>query len=136
MFMKIESGVQKNGIDFLIFTRLMPFFPYNIQNYAYGLTSISFLKFTFISMLSMIPGTFLFAFLAGEFVNNGIDWIFVIEVSGGALILFGIVQFIKYIAKKRHVEIDDEEEDEEEELGRAKLHEERKKHIKKDDHHS
>lgn len=110
LFLKIESGVQKNGIDFLIFTRLMPFSPYNIQNYAYGLTSISFTKFTLISMVSMIPGTFLFAFLAGQFVNNGIDWIFIAELCGGALILFGIWQLIKYIARKRHVEIEDDDE--------------------------
>lgn len=42
-FQAIEKGIARNGIDFLILTRLIPLFPYNIQNYAYGLTTIAFL---------------------------------------------------------------------------------------------
>ncbi len=52
-FQAIEKGIARNGIDFLILTRLIPLFPYNIQNYAplfpyniqnyaYGLTTIAF----------------------------------------------------------------------------------------------
>lgn len=37
-FRAIDKGIARNGIDFLILTRLIPLFPYNIQNYAYGLT--------------------------------------------------------------------------------------------------
>lgn len=37
-FQAIDKGIARNGIDFLILTRLIPLFPYNIQNYAYGLT--------------------------------------------------------------------------------------------------
>ena len=41
-FQAIERGIAHSGIDFLILTRLIPLFPYNIQNYAYGLTSMPF----------------------------------------------------------------------------------------------
>ncbi len=45
-FQAIEKGIARNGIDFLILTRLIPLFPYNIQNYAYGLTTIAFWPYT------------------------------------------------------------------------------------------
>ncbi|STI75604.1 inner membrane protein [Escherichia coli] len=50
-FQAIEKGIARNGIDFLILTRLIPLFPYNIQNYAYGLTTITFWPYTLISAL-------------------------------------------------------------------------------------
>ena len=34
------NGFKENGSSFLILTRLVPIFPFNLQNYAYGLTSI------------------------------------------------------------------------------------------------
>ena len=42
VFQAIERGIARSGCDFLILTRLVPLFPYNIQNYAYGLTAIRF----------------------------------------------------------------------------------------------
>ncbi len=58
IFQKIEKGVEKNGKDFLILTRLVPVFPYNLQNYAYGVTSINLITFTVISLFTMAPGAF------------------------------------------------------------------------------
>lgn len=55
-FQAIEKGIARNGIDFLILTRLIPLFPYNIQNYAYGLTTIAFWPYTLISALTTLPG--------------------------------------------------------------------------------
>lgn len=46
VFQAIERGIARSGCDFLILTRLVPLFPYNIQNYAYGLTAIRFWPFT------------------------------------------------------------------------------------------
>lgn len=52
IFQAIEKGIARSGTDFLILTRLIPLFPYNVQNYAYGLTAIPFWTFTFISALT------------------------------------------------------------------------------------
>lgn len=46
VFQAIERGIARSGCDFLILTRTVPLFPYNIQNYAYGLTAIRFWPFT------------------------------------------------------------------------------------------
>ncbi len=40
----------------LMITRLIPIFPFNLQNYAYGITNISIVKYTIGTFLFMIPG--------------------------------------------------------------------------------
>jgi uncharacterized membrane protein YdjX (TVP38/TMEM64 family) len=37
-------------------TRLIPLFPYNLQNFAYGITDISFWRYTAYTFLFMLPG--------------------------------------------------------------------------------
>lgn len=47
----------KNDFVILMITRLVPIFPYNLQNFAYGITDISFRSYMIYSFLFMIPGT-------------------------------------------------------------------------------
>ncbi len=63
IFQAIEKGIARSGTDFLILTRLIPLFPYNVQNYAYGLTAIPFWTFTFISALTTLPGIFIYTLM-------------------------------------------------------------------------
>lgn len=50
-----ESG--ENSIILLMITRLVPLFPYNLQNLAYGITDIPFGTYMLYSGLFMLPGT-------------------------------------------------------------------------------
>lgn len=50
-----ESG--KNQMFVLLITRLVPLFPYNLQNFAYGVTDISFWSYLAGSFVFMLPGT-------------------------------------------------------------------------------
>ncbi len=50
-----EQG--NNGIFVLMITRLIPLFPYNLQNFAYGVTDIPFSTYAVCSGLFMLPGT-------------------------------------------------------------------------------
>ena len=38
-------------------TRLVPLFPYNLQNFAYGVTDIKFSTYSICSLIFMLPGT-------------------------------------------------------------------------------
>ncbi len=69
-FQAIERGIARGGTDFLIFTRLVPLFPYNIQNYAYGLTAIPFGSFMLISVLTTLPGLFIYTLMASELARG------------------------------------------------------------------
>lgn len=50
-----QSG--KNQIFVLMVTRLIPLFPFNLQNFAYGITDIRFATYTAGSFAFMLPGT-------------------------------------------------------------------------------
>ena len=50
-----ESG--KNELFVLMITRLVPIFPYNLQNFAYGVTDIKFSTYSIASLIFMLPGT-------------------------------------------------------------------------------
>ena len=55
-------------------TRLSPVFPFNLLNYAYGLTSVRFKDYFFASWIGMLPGTVLYVYigsLAGEAASMG-----------------------------------------------------------------
>jgi uncharacterized membrane protein YdjX (TVP38/TMEM64 family) len=63
---KIDEGVRQQGWRMLMITRLVPIFPFNIQNYVYGLTKISLGTYALVSVVCMIPGTIAFNFAAGS----------------------------------------------------------------------
>lgn len=107
IFKKIEAGVEKNGKDFLILTRLVPVFPYNIQNYAYGVTNIKLGTYSIITLITMGPGAFVYAYMAGDIAANGISTQFFIKLIAAGVILFGVSQLPKIFAKKKGISMDD-----------------------------
>lgn len=52
----LDERVQRQGWKIVAFTRLIPLFPYNLLNYAYGLTNVRFLHYLFATFFFMIPG--------------------------------------------------------------------------------
>jgi uncharacterized membrane protein YdjX (TVP38/TMEM64 family) len=49
--------VGKEGRKIVLLTRLSPVFPFNLLNYAYGLTKASLRHYFFASWIGMMPGT-------------------------------------------------------------------------------
>ncbi|MEG2990654.1 MAG: TVP38/TMEM64 family protein [Citrobacter sp.] len=103
IFQAIEKGIAQSGIDFLIFTRLVPLFPYNIQNYAYGLTTISFWSFTVISAVTTLPGLFIYTLMSHELASEGITLAFMVKLSIAGFILFALVQAAKAWARVKRI---------------------------------
>ncbi len=103
-FQAIEKGIAHSGVDFLILTRLVPLFPYNIQNYAYGLTAIPFWSFTVISALTTFPGIFIYTLMSHELASEGITLAFIGKLSVAGLALFALVQAAKAWARYKHID--------------------------------
>ena len=57
---KINEGVKKNGIFYLLSLRLIPFFPFVLINILMGVTPISIKHYAIGSFLGMLPMTFVF----------------------------------------------------------------------------
>jgi uncharacterized membrane protein YdjX (TVP38/TMEM64 family) len=63
---RIDRGVRRQGWRMLLITRLVPVFPFNLQNYAYGLTDIKLSTFVLVSLPAMLPATVAYTFAAGS----------------------------------------------------------------------
>lgn len=60
---EIEAGVEREGWRFVAVVRLVPVFPFNLLNYALGLTRIPLVTFTATSFVTMAPGAVAYAYL-------------------------------------------------------------------------
>lgn len=60
---RLVTGVEAEGWRFVAFVRLVPLFPFNLTNYALGLTRIGFLPYVATSFLCMAPGAVAYAWL-------------------------------------------------------------------------
>lgn len=102
-YTKIDQGVKKQGARMLIITRLVPLFPFNVQNYLYGLTDINVFTYMFLSWLCMLPGTIAYAFLAGAIVSGQGDPGRTLLFLGIGAVFFVGVSFIPRLLKKDQV---------------------------------
>lgn len=57
---RLQIADGKEGFLLLIILRLIPAVPYNLINYTFGLTGISFSSYLLASAIGIIPGTFAF----------------------------------------------------------------------------
>ncbi|NVN98085.1 MAG: VTT domain-containing protein [Geobacteraceae bacterium] len=57
---KLDSETAENGWKAVAFTRLIPLFPFNLLNFAFGLTKIRFLHYAIATFIFMLPGTIAF----------------------------------------------------------------------------
>ncbi|BAY15808.1 hypothetical protein NIES21_16270 [Anabaenopsis circularis NIES-21] len=74
-FAAIDRAVSREGLKIVLLTRLSPIFPFNLLNYAFGVTGVS-LKDYFIGSVGMIPGTIMYVYigsLAGNLALIGTD---------------------------------------------------------------
>jgi len=66
---RIEEGVTERGWIFVAMTRLIPLFPFNFLNYAFGLTRIPFITYLLTSWLFMLPGTAAYVIFSSSLVD-------------------------------------------------------------------
>lgn len=61
-FAAIDAAVGREGFKIVALTRLSPVFPFNLLNYAYGLTSVRLRDYV-LGSVGMLPGTLLYVYL-------------------------------------------------------------------------
>ncbi len=61
----LQRGIDRDGAYYLFTLRLVPLFPFFLINLGMGLTRMRVLPYAAVSMIGMLPGTFLYVF-AGE----------------------------------------------------------------------
>jgi uncharacterized membrane protein YdjX (TVP38/TMEM64 family) len=68
---RIDAAVERHGWRILMITRLVPLFPFNLQNFAYGLTRIPFWTYVGMTALGILPGTIAFTLASGALSSGG-----------------------------------------------------------------
>ena len=106
-FAAIDAAVADQGFKIVLLTRLSPIFPFNMLNYAYGLTKVKFWKYALASWIGMIPGTVMYVYLgsglrsltevaAGEVTSPLQRVLFFV----GLAVTVVVVVFVTHVARK------------------------------------
>lgn len=99
---QLKEGVEAEGWRFVAFVRLVPLFPFNVLNYALGLTRIRLSHYIITSYLCMLPGAIAYTYLgyAGREAVAGGEGM--IQKGLLALALLALVSFLpRLIARLR-----------------------------------
>jgi uncharacterized membrane protein YdjX (TVP38/TMEM64 family) len=62
-FRAIDAAVGSQGWKIVLLARLSPIFPFNLLNYAFGVTKVSFRDYVLASWIGMFPGTVMYVYL-------------------------------------------------------------------------
>ncbi|MEA5574267.1 TVP38/TMEM64 family protein [Calothrix sp. UHCC 0171] len=61
-FQAVDRAVAREGLKIVFLTRLSPLFPFNLLNYAFGITQVS-TKDYILGSIGMIPGTVMYVYI-------------------------------------------------------------------------
>jgi uncharacterized membrane protein YdjX (TVP38/TMEM64 family) len=97
---QLLDGVEAEGWKFVAFTRLVPLFPFNLLNYALGLTRIKLGVYISATFVFMLPGAIAYTYLgyAGREAAAGAEG--VVQKGLLALALLALVAFLPKLVKR------------------------------------
>jgi uncharacterized membrane protein YdjX (TVP38/TMEM64 family) len=110
----IERAVTEDGWKIVVLLRLSPLIPFNLQNYLFGVTAISFPHFVAATFAGIIPGTALYTYLgvlasaAGD--GGAAKWAFFVAGFLATIVLVVLVAR-KASARLREAGIEDAKPD-------------------------
>jgi len=102
----VDRAVETQGWRVVALTRLSPVFPFNVQNYFYGLTGVSFRGYVGASLVGMLPGTLLYTYIgaAGAGVaraaGGAATWGETVLLVAGLAATLAVVGIITKVAKR------------------------------------
>jgi len=97
---QLIEGVEKEGWRFVAFVRLVPLLPFNLLNYALGLTRIRFAHYAIASFVCMLPGALAYTYLgyAGRAAVAGAEGMLTKGLA--ALALLAAVAFLPRFVRR------------------------------------
>lgn len=92
------KGIKKDGWKFVAIVRLVPLFPFNLLNYALGLTPIALGPYVLATLIFILPGTITYTYIGslGEafIYGNTAEIIGRIFIAVGLLILLSVIPWL------------------------------------------
>ena len=98
---ELVEGIEREGWHFVAFVRLVPLFPYNVLNYALGLTRIPLAPYVAATLVCMAPGAAAYSYLgyAGGVALGGGGK--AVKAALWALALLGLVALLPGFVRRR-----------------------------------
>ncbi len=99
----LDEGVERHGWKVVAFTRLIPLFPFNLLNYAFGLTKISFSQYAVTSFVCMLPACIAFIVFSSsllDLIRGKVSLTFVIGLALVVLVSILPLLYRRYKAKR------------------------------------
>lgn len=81
-FAALDDALADGGLSLVTLVRLSPAFPFNVINYAFGVTSVSLRDYALGSLVGMLPGTFMYVYLGSTL--GSLQQVFSGSVDAGA----------------------------------------------------
>ena len=114
-FRALDKATRHEGFNIVLHTRLSPLFPFNLLNYAFGLTAVRFRDYVLASWIGMAPAIVLYVYIGSvakslaDLTDDGIES----GARGATLFVIGLIAtllltvFVTRIATKvlgRHLQ--------------------------------
>ena len=96
---RLDGEVERQGWRILVITRLVPLFPFNLQNYAYGLTKIGLGTYVLVSAICIVPGVVAYTFAGGSVTSGDLTRTFIF--LGIAAVFFVLLSLIPGWLRRR-----------------------------------
>ena len=93
----LDAKIGANGFQTVLLIRLIPNFPFDVQNYALGFSRVRFLPFAIGTLLGMIPGSFAFVYLGYSLTDPAQLWKLAVAVG----LILGLVAAQRRYANSR-----------------------------------
>src|SRR5215471_12245213 len=97
---RLIRGVEQEGWRFVAFVRLVPLFPFNLVNYAFGLTRIRLGEYVLASFLCMSPGALAYTYRGYAGREAASDQAGSIHEALLALALLAAIAFLSRIVRR------------------------------------
>lgn len=101
---RLDREVAQHGWKVVVFTRLIPAFPFNLLNYAFGLTKVRFVHYLLASFVCMIPATVAFIVFSSSLLDLLSGRVSPAAWAGIALILVVVLVPVCYRRRKARQE--------------------------------
>jgi uncharacterized membrane protein YdjX (TVP38/TMEM64 family)/Fe-S oxidoreductase len=94
---RLDQGVERHGWKVVAFSRLIPLFPYNLLNYAFGLTKIGFWQYALTTFICMLPACIAYIIFSSSLLD-----LFRGKVSAKFVIGLGLIVLLSVLPYYYH----------------------------------
>jgi uncharacterized membrane protein YdjX (TVP38/TMEM64 family)/Fe-S oxidoreductase len=106
---KLDVDVARHGWKIVALTRLIPLFPFNLLNYAFGVTRVRFFDYALTSFICMLPATIAYVSLSssvGQLLKGELSVEF--AIGSGLIVLLSLLPLAwRRYAQRKKLSIDE-----------------------------